>query len=194
MRSKAFLTAASVFAAAACAPHQSRVVFDLRPSSVPAAAVVEPPGSIETSYSFVSDRDAALLGCDVKPESPVCAVAVPNAEEDSAFRSEGERLILHRDARCRKLGTAINSNQSQVRMYKKALVRESGDEHLYGVGHAYELGYIWHVRVARRIDDLNQRSLEEKKRTLRHEMSHTIGARENSGPGWTAEEYATNCS
>jgi len=62
------------------------------------------------------------------------------------------------------------------------------------VGHAYELGYIWHVRVARRIDDLNERSLEEKTRTLRHEMSHTIGATESSAPGWSAEDYASRCA
>ena len=193
MRSKAFLTAALVLAGG-CAPHQSPVVFDLRPVTIRTGDVVtETHASIETSYSPVSDRHAVLLGCDVSPDSPVCAIAVPNAEEDSAFRSEGDRLILHRDARCRRLGAAINSNESQVRMYRTAVVRKSGQKRLYGVGHAYELGFIWHVRVARRIDDLNERTIEQKKRTLRHEMSHTIGATETSGSGWTAEDYATNC-
>lgn len=193
MRSRALLTAASVFAAAACAPHQSGVVFDLRPASSRPAAVAETSGSIETSYAVVSDRHGLLLGCNVNPESPVCAVAVPNAEEDSAFRAEGERLLFHPDPRCRKLGVAINSNRSQVLMYRTALVRQSGEERLYGVGHAYQLGYVWHVRVARRIDELNQRTLDQKKRTLRHEMSHTIGAPETSSSGWTAEDYAVNC-
>ncbi len=78
-------------------------------------------------------------------------------------------------------------------MYPKALVRESGNGRLYGVGHTYELGDAWMVRVARRIDDLNDRTMEEKKRTLRHEMSHTLGAPEMPGEGWTAEDYAIRC-
>jgi hypothetical protein len=78
-------------------------------------------------------------------------------------------------------------------MYRKALVLESGKGRLYGVGHTYALDSAWLVRVARRIDDLNERTLEEKKRTLRHEMSHTIGATESPGAGWSAEEYATSC-
>ena len=78
-------------------------------------------------------------------------------------------------------------------MYSKALVKESGNGRLYGVGHTYELGDAWMVRVARRIDDLNERTLEEKKRTLRHEMSHTLGAPENPNGSWTAEDYATRC-
>jgi hypothetical protein len=168
-------------------------VFDLRPVTIRAADAAAPGTAIETSYSPVSEKAAVLLGCDISPELPVCATAVPNAEEDSAFRSEGERLILHKDARCRRLGAAINSNLSQVQMYRKALIRKTGDERLYGVGHAYELGFIWQVRVARRIDDLNERTLDQKKRTLRHEMSHTIGAPETGGQGWTAEDYATHC-
>ena len=179
--------------AAACAPHQRPVVFDLRPAVMRPADDAEPRTSIETSYTPVSEIAAVILGCDVSPESPVCATAIPNAEEDSAFHAEGERLILHSDPRCRKLGAAINSNASQVRMYRKALVKESGRQKLYGVGHAYELGYIWQVRVARRVDDLNERTLDQKKRTLRHEMSHTIGATETSSSGWSAEDYATRC-
>ena len=191
MRSKAFLTA--LVLAGGCAPHQSPVVFDLRPANIRTGDAVPTRASTETSYSPVTDRHAILLGCDVSPDSPICAIAVPNAEEDSAFRAEGDRLVLHRDPRCRRLGAAINSNESQVRMYRTALVRKSGEKRLYGVGHAYELGYVWQVRVARRIDDLNERTLEQKKRTLRHEMSHTIGATETPGSGWTAEDYATHC-
>ena len=193
MRSKAFFTAWSVIFAVACAPRQGLVVFDLRPATVRSAGDAEPRASIETNYTPVTENAAAILGCDVSPESPVCSIAIPNAEEDSAFHAEGDRLVLHKDARCRRLGAAINSNASQVRMYRKALVKESGRERLYGVGHAYELGYIWHVRVARRIDDLNERTLDQKKRTLRHEMSHTIGATESSAAGWSAEDYATRC-
>lgn len=79
-------------------------------------------------------------------------------------------------------------------MYPRALVRRSGGETLYGVGHAYELEDEWLIRIARRIDDLNERTLDEKKRTLRHEMSHTIGATETIGFGWTAEDYASRCA
>lgn len=78
-------------------------------------------------------------------------------------------------------------------MYRKALVQWSGSMRLYGVGHAYEIDDVWVVRVARRLDDLNDRTLDEKKRTLRHEMSHTIGATETPGSGWTAEDFALNC-
>jgi hypothetical protein len=79
-------------------------------------------------------------------------------------------------------------------MYPRALVRASRGETLYGVGHAYELDDTWMVRIARRIDDLNERTIEEKTRTLRHEMSHTIGATESSAYGWSAEDYATRCA
>ena len=192
MRGKAFPTAMLILAGG-CAPHQSPVVFDLRPATIRTDDAVVSSPSMETRYTSVPERHAILLGCDVSPESPVCAIAVPNAEEDSAFRAEGDRLILHPDVRCRRLGAAINSNESQVRMYRKALVKKDGAERLYGVGHAYEVGYVWHVRVARRLDDLNERTLDEKKRTLRHEMSHTIGASETPGAGWSAEDYATHC-
>ena len=193
MPRKVFLTASLAIFAAACAPRQGSLVFDLRPATVRSVGDAEPAASVETSYSPVPENAAVILGCDVTPDSPVCSTAIPNAEEDSAFRSEGDRLILHRDSRCRRLGAAINSNASQVRMYRKALVKENGHDRLYGVGHAYELGYIWQVRVARRIDDLNERTLEQKKRTLRHEMSHTIGATESSSSGWSAEDYANRC-
>ena len=78
-------------------------------------------------------------------------------------------------------------------MYRKALVVDSGNGRMYGVGHTYSLEDTWAVRVARRIDDLNERSLEEKTRTLRHEMSHTLGATEVPQGGWTAEDYAVRC-
>src|SRR5215218_5929519 len=125
MRSEAFVTVSLVISAAACAPRQGPVVFDLRPATVRSVDDVAPRASIETSYSPIPENAAALLGCDVSPESPVCSIAIPNAEEDSAFHAEGDRLILHKDPRCRRLGAAINSNASQVRMYRKALVKES---------------------------------------------------------------------
>ncbi len=68
-----------------------------------------------------------------------------------------------------------------------------GSHRYYGVGHSYVLDDVWHVRVARNLDDLNSRTLAEMQRTLRHEVSHTIGAAEDAGAGWTAENYARNC-
>lgn len=182
----------SVMLSAACAPHRTAVVFDLRPGPAHDTRTAS-PDALETAYSPVSEKAAALLGCDVRPDSPVCAIAEPSAEEDSAFRAEAARLSEHPDARCRRLGQAIRENEPGVRMYRKALVRQAGGVRLYGVGHAYVLDYVWQIRVARKLDDLNDRSLDEKLRTLRHEMSHTIGATEVPGLSWSAEEYATRC-
>ena len=144
-------------------------------------------------YEPVPREAAAILGCNQAPQLPICSVTIPSAEEDSAFQVEGARLRLHSEARCRDLGVAIEENKDRVRMYSKALVVESNNGRLYGVGHTYELGDAWMVRVARRIDDLNERTLDEKKRTLRHEMSHTLGAPETPNGGWTAEDYAVRC-
>src|SRR5215217_2264773 len=128
---------------AACAPHQAPVVFDLRPAAnAPGekAASAE-PGDLK--YSPVSGRAGTLLGCDLSPESPVCSIAMPTVEEDSAFRAEADRLAFHSDARCRKLGSAIDVNESGVRMYPSALKRASISGQLYGVGHAYALDNVW---------------------------------------------------
>ncbi len=145
-------------------------------------------------YVAVPQRAAQLLGCTVQTSDAVCQVALPTAEEDSAFHAEGMRLIGHGDPRCRNLGEAILQHVSSVRMYRKALIRYSGPLRLYGVGHTYEIDDTWLVRVARRLDDLNVRTLDEKKRTLRHEMSHTIGVTETRGNGWSAEDYADACA
>ena len=178
---------------AACAPHRTPVVFDLR-SAGETGASAEARSVAETDYTPVPAAARSILGCDASPGSPVCSVAPPTAEEYSAFHAEGDRLIGHADPRCRKLGSAIIANESAIRMYSKALVRRSGGVTMYGVGHAYELDDAWLIRIARRINDLNERTLDEKKRTLRHEMSHTIGATETIGFGWTAEDYATRCA
>lgn len=178
---------------AACAPPRTSVSFDLRAAGETGASA-EPGAEREAEYTPVTPEAAAILGCDAAPTSPVCSVAVPSAEEDSAFRAEGARLGGHPDPRCRKLGAAIIANERSVRMYPKAVVRKSGGETRYGVGHAYEIDDEWLIRIARRINDLNERSLDEKKRTLRHEVSHTIGAAETIGFGWTAEDYATRCA
>lgn len=160
--------------------------------AIPSVNIVE--GRAYDTYVPVPPKAAVILGCVTAPGMPICRVTPPNAEEDSAFRAESARLLAHGDARCRELGSAIEANRHSVRMYSKALVVESGNGRLYGVGHTYALDSAWLVRVARRIDDLNERSLEEKKRTLRHEMSHTLGATESADRGWSAEDYADACA
>lgn len=188
-----YWVAVPILVLAACAPPRASVSFDLRAAGETGASA-EAGAERETEYTPVPPEAAAILGCDAAPTSPVCSVALPSAEEDSAFRAEGARLGEHPDPRCRKLGAAIIANERSIRMYPKALVRKSGGETRYGVGHAYEIEDEWLIRIARRINELNERSLDEKKRTLRHEMSHTIGATETIGFGWTAEDFATRCA
>ena len=185
--------AASIFFLVACAPSRAAVSFDLRPA---AESEIANESNVSTAddYMPVSPEAAAILGCDTSPASPVCLIALPSAEEDSAFRAEGVRLSRHTDPRCRKLGLTVIENEGAIRMYPKAVVRVYGGETKYGVGHAFVLNDEWLIRIARRINDLNERTLDEKKRTLRHEMSHTIGATETIGFGWTAEEYASRCA
>src|ERR1043165_7107973 len=84
---------------AACAPHRVPVVFDLRRASEPSVATTESAMASDLEYAPVPTTAAAILGCDAAPSSPVCSVAVPTAEEDSAFRAEGVRLTYHADAR-----------------------------------------------------------------------------------------------
>src|SRR5215208_160897 len=193
MRLPFVLTGMLMFSGA-CVPHRAPVVFDLKRASEPSVESTGSSSDADLAYTPVPTAAAAILGCSAVPSSPVCNVAVPTAEEDSAFRAEGVRLTFHADARCRKLGTAILANESRVMMYPKAVVRWSRGETMYGVGHAYELQDSWMVRIARRIDELNERTLEEKTRTLRHEVSHTIGATESSTLGWSAEDYASRCA
>ncbi len=182
------ITSLALISLPACATRQNHATLS---PAVPSVNITE--GRAFEKWEPVDRAAADILGCTSAPNLPICTVTLPSAEEDSAFQVEGARLREHRDARCRELGAAIAANRDRVRMYSKALVKESGNGRLYGVGHTYELGDAWMVRVARRIDDLNDRTLEEKKRTLRHEMSHTLGAPEYPSGGWTAEDYAVQC-
>lgn len=185
--------AALIVVLTACA-RQAPVVFDLRPVAEPVDMASTAAAASTDAYEPVPAASAAILGCAASPSSPICRTADPTAEEDSAFRTEGVRLTYHADARCRKLGAAIIANENSVQMYPRALVRWSRGELLYGVGHAYQLDNAWLVRIARNIDELNERTIAEKTRTLRHEMSHTIGATESSAFGWSAEDYASRCA
>ena len=177
---------------AACAPALQMETVTVVPQPEVVASL--PDVAPDNSYQPVPEKASQILGCGSSANAAVCEVAVPTAEEDSAFQAEGVRLVAHGDPRCRKLGAAIVENEPSVRMYRKALIRYSGARRLYGVGHTYEVDDTWLVRVARRLDDLNERTLDEKKRTLRHEMSHTIGATEDRSNGWSAEDYARACA
>ncbi|MEO7366561.1 MAG: hypothetical protein ABIZ36_01305 [Gemmatimonadaceae bacterium] len=181
-----------LLAVAACAPAVQMETVALVPQPVGVTSRVI--NSVDAGYQPVTEKSAEILGCAAQANAAVCEIALPTAEEDSAFNAEGTRLVVHADPRCRKLGTAILENDSTVRMYRKALIRYSGDRRLYGVGHTYEIDDTWFVRVARRLDDLNERTLDDKKRTLRHEMSHTLGATEDRANGWSAEDYARACT
>jgi len=79
-------------------------------------------------------------------------------------------------------------------MYERALIRYVGSYKFYGVGHSYQSDGKWMIRIARRLDELNSRSLVDELRTLRHETSHTLGAGEwRIGEEWSAYDYAERC-
>jgi hypothetical protein len=79
-------------------------------------------------------------------------------------------------------------------MYDRAIVRRAGPYKYYGVGHSYQSNGEWMIRIARRLDDLNERTMDAITRTLRHEVSHTLGAKEvGAGDEWSARDYAERC-
>jgi hypothetical protein len=124
-----------------------------------------------------------------------CTVADVSSDEAAAFEAEATRLANHQDENCRRLGEAIQSHLGGVRMYDRAIVHRSGPYKFYGVGHSYQSNGEWMIRIARRLDELNERTIEAKARTLRHEVSHTLGAKESSiGDKWSARDYAERCA
>lgn len=146
------------------------------------------------SYDAVPADDAERLGCKTSAASPICSVGLPNSEEDSAFRAEVIRLSTHTNPHCRSLSIAMRQDLPQVRMYPRALVTEVGQVRYYGVGHSYKTDRLWQIRIARRLTDLNVRSLDQKVRTFRHEAAHSLGASEERLVDWSAEEFADRCS
>jgi hypothetical protein len=136
--------------------------------------------------------------CVVRSDAPFTASACMeddvSSDEAMAFQTEATRLASHAEENCRRLGDAIQNHLSGVRMYDHAIVRRSGPYKFYGVGHSYQNNGEWMIRIARRLDDLNGRTIEAITRTLRHEVSHTLGAREVSvGDAWSARDYAERC-
>src|SRR6266550_4839679 len=111
-----------------------------------------------------------------------------SADEYAAFQAEAGRLSLHFERHCRLLADAMREHLADVRMYENAIVRYYGPYKFYGVGHAYQQqDGRWMIRIARRFDGLNRRTLDDEMKTLRHEMSHTLGATEQRiGDEWSA--------
>src|SRR5882672_3036289 len=125
----------------------------------------------------------ATLDIDAPPPTPYNMVGPVSLQELSpveaaAFKAEGLRLQAHSEPNCRELAGAIAAHLDDVRMYERAIVRFAGPYKFYGVGHSYENDGKWVIRIARRLDDLNARTLSDELRTLRHETSHTLGASE----------------
>lgn len=173
------------------------------------AGATRPVSDLSTQYEVAMttpDVDAPLPPeysgtvppCVASTAAPVsgsaCIEANVSPDESAAFNAEATRLAGQGEENCRKLGSAIQNHLSEVRMYDRAIVLRSGPYRFYGVGHSYQSNGEWTIRIARRLDELNERTMEAKARTLRHEISHTLGARERRvGDDWSAADYAERC-
>ncbi len=141
----------------------------------------------------------ATLDIDAPPPTPYDIGAPVSVQEVSrveaaAFKAEAQRLQAHSEPNCRQLAGAIAAHLEDVMMYERAIVRFVGPYKFYGVGHSYESDGKWVIRIARRLDELNPRTLSDELRTLRHETSHTLGASEwRIGDEWSAYDYAERC-
>ena len=141
----------------------------------------------------------ATLDIDAPPPAPydigtLVSLQEVSQAEAAAFKREGLRLQAHSEPNCRLLADAIAAHLEDVRMYERAIIRYVGSYKFYGVGHSYESDGKWAIRIARRLDELNARTLSDELRTLRHETSHTLGATEwRIGDQWSAYDYAERC-
>jgi hypothetical protein len=185
-----FRLATAALALAACAhPHYAT-------TGVPVEVDME---TVAPSHPGIISVDTpANPSCAVGTSSagrvPNCLLSAPSIEETAAFAAEAVRLESHDDPNCQVLGAAISERLPSVMMFDRAIVRKSGLQRTYGVGFSYESNDEWLVRIARKFNELTERSISEKLRTLRHEVSHSLGAPEESaGPSWTASEYANRC-
>jgi hypothetical protein len=187
MRFRPFLT---LLALTACAhPHYATI-------GVPVEVDME---TVAPSHPGITPVDtAANSSCTISSSVdrvPSCLVSAPSIEEAAAFAAEAARLESHDDPKCQVLGAAITARLPSVMMFDRAIVRKSGLQRTYGVGFSFESEDEWLVRIARRFNELTERSLSEKLRTLRHEVSHSLGASEEpTERGWTASEYANLCA
>jgi hypothetical protein len=178
----------------ACAHAGSaRFVTDLRTQYEVAVTVPDIEVPLPPEYS------GSMPPCVARSDSPLtgnaCMEDDVSTDEAAAFQTEATRLATHTEENCRRLADAIQNHISGVRMYDRAIVRRSGPYKFYGVGHSYQSNGEWMIRIARRLDDLNGRTIEAITRTLRHEISHTLGARERgTGVEWSAPDYAERCA
>ncbi len=156
--------------------------------TVPNVEAPLPPEYLGSMPPCVAKTGAPLTG-------NACMEDDVSTDEAAAFQTEATRLASHTEENCRRLADAIQNHLSGVRMYDRAIVRRSGPYKFYGVGHSYQSNGEWMIRIARRLDDLNGRTIEAITRTLRHEISHTLGARERgTGEEWSAPDYAERCA
>jgi hypothetical protein len=166
---------------------------------VAACAHMQSPLETDTPYKY----ELASPEMDVDAPAPVSDDVIAtlslkdvSADEYAAFQAEAGRLSFHFERHCRRLADAMREHLANVRMYENAIVRYSGPYKFYGVGHSYQQqDGRWMIRIARRFDGLNPRSLDDEMKTLRHEMSHTMGAAEQRvGDEWSARDYAYRCA
>lgn len=209
-----FLTRLSADGRATATPERKlriRVLF-LLPFFVACAhaGTAKPAGELRAEYEVAMTTSGvdAPLPPEYSGSVPPCAssgdVAMPgnsctedevSRDEAAAFKGEAVRLASSSEENCRRLGDAIQNHLSGVRMYDRAIVRRAGPYKFYGVGHSYQRKGEWMIRIARRLDELNERTIDAMTRTLRHEMSHTLGARDlTAGDSWSARDYAERCS
>ncbi len=170
----------------------ARPATDLRTQYEVAVTVPDIEAPLPPEYA------GSMPPCAGKSHGPFTGTACMeddvSTDEASAFQAEATRLASHAEENCRRLGDAIQNHLSGVRMYDRAIVRRSGPYKFYGVGHSYQSNGEWMIRIARRLDGLNARTLDAITRTLRHEVSHTLGAREvSAGDAWSARDYAERC-
>jgi hypothetical protein len=172
------------------------------PSASPADAVAAQyelaRAIFDVEAPFPSDELGTAFPCVSGDETPsrtsLCRLVELSSDEAAAFSAEAARLERDPNPICRRLGEAIENHLADVEMYENAIVHQLGPYRFYGVGHSYQYEGRWTIRVARRLDELNDRTMDEKTRTLRHEMSHTIGAPERRvRHGWSAADYAEQC-
>ena len=164
-----------------------------------ACAHVQSPLQTDTPYKY----ELASPEMDVDAPAPVSEDVIAtlrledvSADEYAAFQAEAGRLSFHFEPHCRLLAGAMRAHLADVRMYDNAIIRYVGPYKYYGVGHTYQQqDGRWMIRIARRFDKLNRRTLGDEMKTLRHEMSHTLGATEQRvGDEWSARDYAYRCA
>ena len=156
------------------------------------------PGVAPYKYEFATGPETDVDAPAPVSEDVIAALPLKDvsADEYAAFQAEAGRLSFHFESHCRRLADAMREHLADVRMYEKAIIRYYGPYKFYGVGHTYQQeDGRWMIRIARRFDSLNRRTLDDEVKTFRHETSHTLGATEERvGNEWSARDYAYRCA